>query len=67
MASKQLSIRIPVELWDRSAKLAEHMNKRPEYAGHQLSTSRALVMAMHGGLNELEARYKPKRKKARKR
>ena len=65
MASKQLSIRIPVELWDRSAKLAEHMNKRPEYAGHHVSTSRALVMAMHGGLDELEARYKPKRKRGK--
>jgi hypothetical protein len=65
MASKQLSFRIPDELWDRAVDLAERMNAQPEYVGHKVSPSRVLTMAMHAGLEPLEARYPRKRKRAK--
>jgi len=65
MASKQLSFRIPEALWDRAVDLAERMNGAPEYVGHNVSPSRVLTMAMHAGIEPLEARYPRKRKRRR--
>ena len=65
MASKQLSFRIPDELWNRAVDLADRMNAQPEYVGHKVSPSRVLTMAMHAGLKPLEARYPRKRKRAK--
>ncbi len=62
MPSKQLSFRIPQELWDRAVDLAERMNKAPEYVGHTVSPSRVLTMAMHTGIEPLEKRYKTKKR-----
>jgi len=65
MQSKQLSFRIPVELWDRAVDLADRMNAHPDYLAHRVSPSRVLTIAMAAGIEPLEARYPRKRRRGR--
>ena len=63
--SKQISFRIPLELWERAEQLAEQLNELPEYQGHSVSPSRVLVMAMHTGIGPIEDRHRPKKGRKR--
>ena len=56
MPTKQLSFRVPLELWDEAEELAERLNGLPEYQGHKVSPSRVLIMAMHAGIEPLKQR-----------
>jgi hypothetical protein len=54
--TKQLSFRVPLELWNEAEALAERLNGLPEYQGHKVSPSRVLIMAMHAGIEPLKRR-----------
>ena len=63
--SKQISFRIPLELWERAEQLAHRLNEQPEYQGHPVSPSRVLVMAMHAGIEPIEERHAPEKGRKR--
>ena len=47
---KQVSLRLPTDLWNRAQRELGAVKGRPEYEGIQLSTSRVLIMAIARGL-----------------
>jgi hypothetical protein len=55
---KQISLRLPTELWTRAERELDDIKARPEYAGVPLSTSRVLIMAIAAGLPQLETKEK---------
>jgi hypothetical protein len=55
---KQISLRLPTELWARAERELDDIKERPEYAGVPLSTSRVLIMAIAAGLPRLETKEK---------
>jgi hypothetical protein len=55
---KQISLRLPTELWARAERELDDIKTRPEYAGVPLSTSRVLIMAIAAGLPQLETKEK---------
>jgi hypothetical protein len=40
---KQISLRLPTELWTRAERKLDAIKDRPEYQGVPLSTSRVLI------------------------
>jgi hypothetical protein len=50
---KQISLRLPTELWTRAERKLDAIKERPEYQGVPLSTSRVLIMAIARGLPQL--------------
>jgi hypothetical protein len=50
---KQISLRLPNELWTCAGQKLDAIKDRPEYAGVPLSTSRVLIMAIARRLPEL--------------
>jgi hypothetical protein len=55
---KQISLRLPTELWTRAELKLDAIKDRPEYAGVPLSTSRVLIMAIAAGLPQLKTKDK---------
>jgi hypothetical protein len=55
---KQISLRLPTELWTRAERKLDAIKDRPEYQGVPLSASRVLVMAIAQGLPQLRTREK---------
>ena len=55
---KQVSLRLPTELWTRAELKLDAIKDRPEYAGVSLSTSRVLIMTLAAGLPQLETKAK---------
>ena len=55
---KQISLRLPTELWTRAERNLDAIKDRPEYQGIPLSTSRVLIMAIAQGLPQLETKEK---------
>jgi len=55
---KQISLRLPTELWTRAELKLDAIKDRPEYAGVPLSTSRVLIMAIAAGLPQLKTKEK---------
>jgi hypothetical protein len=55
---KQISLRLPTELWTRAELKLDAIKERPEYAGVSLSTSRVLIMTLASGLPPLEKKAK---------
>lgn len=55
---KQISRRLPTELWTRAERELEAIRDQPEYQGVPLSTSRVLIMAIARGLSQLETQEK---------
>ena len=53
---KQISLRLPSELWTRAEHKLDAIKDRPEYQGVPLSTSRVLIMAIAAGLPQLKAK-----------
>ena len=53
---KQISLRLPSELWTRAEHKLDAIKDRPEYQGVPLSTSRVLIMAIARGLPQLETK-----------
>ena len=53
---KQISLRLPTELWTRAERELDAIKNQPEYAGVPLSTSRVLIMAIARGLPQLETK-----------
>jgi hypothetical protein len=53
---KQISLRLPTELWTRAERELDDIKARPEYAGVPLSTSRVLIMAIAAGLPQLKTK-----------
>ena len=54
--TKQVSFRVPLELWDRAERQAELLNKWPEYRAFSVSATKVLMQAMHEGMDVIEAR-----------
>ena len=50
---KQISLRLPTELWTHAERELDAIKDRPEYQGVPLSTSRVLIMAIARGLPQL--------------
>jgi hypothetical protein len=50
---KQISLRLPTELWTHAERKLDAIKDRPEYQGVPLSTSRVLIMAIARGLPQL--------------
>jgi hypothetical protein len=46
---KQVSLRLPTDLWNRAQRELGAVKDRPEYEGIPLSTSRVLIMAIARG------------------
>jgi hypothetical protein len=55
---KQISLRLPTELWTRAELKLDAIKDRPEYAGVSLSTSRVLIMTLASGLPPLDTKAK---------
>jgi hypothetical protein len=55
---KQISLRLPTELWTRAERKLDAIKNQPEYQGVPLSTSRVLIMAIARGLPQLETKEK---------
>jgi hypothetical protein len=55
---KQISLRLPTELWTRAELKLDAIRDQPEYAGVPLSTSRVLIMTLASGLPPLETKAK---------
>ena len=53
---KQISLRLPTELWTRAERELDAIKSQPEYQGIPLSTSRVLIMAIARGLPQLETK-----------
>jgi len=53
---KQISLRLPSELWTRAERKLDAIKSQPEYQGIPLSTSRVLIMAIARGLPQLETK-----------
>jgi hypothetical protein len=56
---KQISLRLPTELWTRAERKLATIKTKPEFQGIPLSTSRVLIMAIAQGLPQLETKEKP--------
>ena len=56
---KQISLRLPTELWTRAERKLDAIKSQPEYQGIPLSTSRVLIMAIARGLPQLETKEAP--------
>ena len=56
---KQISLRLPSELWTRAERKLDAIKSQPEYQGIPLSTSRVLIMAIARGLPQLETKEAP--------
>ena len=56
---KQISLRLPTELWTRAERELDAIKNQPEYQGVPLSTSRVLIMAIARGLPQLETKEAP--------
>jgi len=50
---KQISLRLPTELWTRAERKLDTIKSRPEYQGVPLSTRRVLIMTIARGLPHL--------------
>jgi hypothetical protein len=50
---KQISLRLPTEVWTDAERKLDAIKGRPEYKGIPLSTSRVLIMAIARGLPQL--------------
>jgi hypothetical protein len=55
---KQISLRLPTELWTRAELKLDAIRDQPEYAGVPLSTSRVLIMTLASGLPPLDTKAK---------
>jgi hypothetical protein len=55
---KQISLRLPTELWTRAELKLDAIKNQPEYQGVPLSTSRVLIMAIAAGLPQLKTKEK---------
>jgi hypothetical protein len=53
---KQISLRLPTELWTRAELKLDTIRNKPEYAGIPLSTSRVLIMTLAAGLPPLDTK-----------
>jgi len=56
---KQISLRLPSELWTRAERKLDAIKSQPEYQGIPLSTSRVLIMAIARGLPQIETKEAP--------
>ena len=55
---KQISLRLPTELWTRAERKLDAIKDKPEYAGVSLSTSRVLIMTLAAALPPLDTKAK---------
>lgn len=67
MSTKQTSLRLPTDAWERAECVAEHMADKPEFEGLSISPSRVLIQAALRGLTLLEEEHGVTKKKGRKR
>jgi hypothetical protein len=58
---KQISLRLPTELWTHAERKLDAIKDRPEYQGVPLNTSRVLIMAIARGLPQLETKEQHER------
>jgi len=54
--TKQISFRVPLELWERAEKQVELLNEQPEYRAFRVTATKVLMQAMHEGMDVIEAR-----------
>ena len=60
---RQVSLRLPDQLYRRAAKLLKVLRDSPTYAGINLTVSRVLIVAVARGLDALEHEHTGKRRK----